>query len=1067
MKKLSFSLLLSSLLFSSQGYSQGQYQNTVSQKSTKKTFAPVKQRCDAKKPWNDKNIAKWLNVSIEEIKQVKLMRSLDNQAFCTLPAVKLAHAFEKAANPTRPDKPDLAMQFRMEQLSVNGIVKPDGLINAIKELKNMTPYFPPSFLKKNKLLIGKEAKTVSVTRDNWVPLGPGNVGGRIRTLFIHPQDHNLLFAGSVGGGIWKSTDGGVSWSVVDDFMANLAVTSIVADPRTTDEIKTTVLYASTGEGFYNIDALRGYGLFKSIDGGETWEQVTSTDPTTEDSDWYFINRIAINEDGVIIAVARSNAIFTSNDDAQSWSKSEPGPHYYSMMYDVKFDPNDKTKAIVGSINGDCYYSTNSGQDWNSSNIVDASSSWLSGRVEVTYATSENKIYACVDNNDGEIYESTDGGATWTYLSNPQHLHGQGWYNNTIWVDPTDASHLVIGGLDLHRSTDGGETWNKISTWYYAPASPHADNHAIISDPGFDGINNLQVFIANDGGLYKAEDINQTDDSSSNNGWETLNHGLGVTQFYCAAGIPGSKITAGAQDNGTQLNRDENQSSWDKIYGGDGGFSAVSKQSEDGKFYYFGEYVYLKIHRSDDGGHSEYIYENGLDDAGTNANFIAPFTMDPNDNNTMLAGGASLWKSNNVSTADADDITWTKIKDEVDGTKISQITVADGNSDLILVGYNNGEIYKTTNGTDASPTWTKIHDSVNKHVLSLLIDKDNHDIFYAGWGGFDSENLQKSEDGGNSWSDLADNLPQVPIRAIERHPTRSDYLYVGTEIGLFTSEDQGASWNTVRRGPANVSIEKLFWHDDETLVAATHGRGVFKAKIELDPCEEVRRSLNAYHWTIVSFPCDTGNNGIEALLGNALGTYGNEDDWVMYEQTGENNYTGSTVKRMLEANDTVEPGKGYWIITATDRNMTIDHTLSGLSFTSEQNASDLNINDDDFATVHRRQLPDSDEEKTKKVMLGNPFPRSMQLNDIYFSHNNADSDYNPMSNSDDSDENPNAPYIKGTIYTFNKQSTSNLDYKAISPDTPGFTDTIDPMTGFFIILKSGETGSNYMAFPYEK
>jgi len=1052
------------LLLTSQGEAQYAPKNQQQMQHSKenKHFAPIDRRCPKDQKWTDANLEKWLHLSGKRLHQLKVVRALDNQALCTLPAKTLARALSKVENPPRPDKPDAAMKFRMEQLSVNGVVKPDGLINAMKQLDRIESF--------TQQFIQKQAKTISVSRDNWVPLGPGNVGGRIRTLWVHPKDPNLLFAGSVGGGIWKSTDGGANWHAVDDFMANLAVTSIVADPRTTDDIATTVLYAATGEGVYNIDALRGYGLFKSVDGGETWQHLASTDPTTEDSDWYYVNRIAINHDGVMIAVARSNAIFTSSDDGDTWSKSEPGPNWYTVMEDVKFDPNDDSKAIVGSVNGNCYYSTDTGSTWTESNIVDASDSWLSGRVELSYAASTaNKIYASVDNNNGEIYRSDDGGLTWELVDNPEHLGNQGWYANAIWVDPTDDTHLVIGGLDLYQTTDAGDNWTKISTWWLSPNSPHADHHAIVSDPGYDGDSDKRVYITNDGGLYKADDITVTDDSDdADNGWENINNGLAVTQFYGAAALTGSRITGGTQDNGTLLNVDINNSSWDKVFGGDGGFSATSTQATDGEYYYFGEYVYLQIHRSDNGAGSSYIYENGLDDAGDNANFIAPFVMDPNDNNTMLAGGESLWRSTNISTEDENDINWTKIKDPVDGTKISQIAIAEGDSDLILVGYNNGSIYKTTNGTAASPTWTQIHDDVSKHVLALLIDKDDHDILYAGWGGFDSDNLQKSNDGGDSWNTISDALPDVPMRTIERHPTRSDYLYVGTEVGLFTSEDQGGTWLTVDRGPANVSVEKLFWYDDETLIAATHGRGLFRAKIELEPCEEVRRLLNAYHWTLVSFPCDTGDNGVEALLGKALGTYGNSDDWVMYEQTGEDDYIGgNTKKRMLDANDTVEPGKGYWIITATDRNMTIDHTLSGLAFTSERNASDFDITNSYFTTVHVRQLPDSDENGTKKVMLGNPFPRSIHLNNIYFSHDDANSSYNPMSDNNDSDENPNAPYIDGTVYTFDKQSTNNVDYEAISPDTPGFSNLISPMTGFFIILKSGSTGSNYMAFPYEK
>ncbi len=1041
-------------------------------------------RCPAKKTWSDRNIARWLHLSLKELETVKTLRALDNHDLCTMPLSKLERAIEKALHPARPDQPDKAMEFRMQQLSVYGYVKPDGLIRAAEARKRIVEKTRQFLLKRFPTSksasstsstdsssepesdSGGTVRPISVTPRDWEFLGPGNIGGRIRTLYIHPSDTDLLFAGSVGGGIWKSTDGGASWSPVNDFMANLVVTSIAADPQTTDNVDDTVLYAATGEGFYNGDALRGYGLFKSTDGGATWEHLSSTDPT-QDGDWYYVNRVAVNDQGVIIAVARNNAVFTSTDGGDSWTKNEPGPHWYSMMEDVVFDPNDGHKAIVGSINGNIYYTTDSGSTWTEVNIVDASDSWISGRVEIAYAASTpNLVYASVDHNSGEIYRSIDGGITWEVLSNPKHLGSQGWYDNAIWVDPTDADHLVIGGLDLYRSTDGGENWTKISTWWLSPDSPHADHHVIVNDPGYNGTTNKRVYNASDGGIYKADDITVANDDADNNGWTNLNHNLGVTQFYGAAGIPGSKITGGAQDNYTLLHTDANSTDWDKIAGGDGGFSAVSHESDPDKFYYFGEYVYLKIHRSDDGAGSEYIYENGLDDAtNNNANFIAPFLLDPNDENTMLAGGASLWRSTNVTADDQADVTWSKIKDEVSGTKISQIAIAEGDSNLVLVGYNDGSIYKSTDANSSTPTWSKIHDANGKNVLALMIDKDNHDIFYAGWGGFASGNLQQSTDGGSSWNDISDGLPEAPMRSIVRNPYRPDYLYVGTEVGIFTSEDQGATWYADNNGPANVSVDQLFWYDDSTLVAATHGRGIFKTKINWRPCERVYRPLTAYRWTLVSFPCDTGDNSISDLLGDALGTYGDDADWVMYEQTGNDDYRApNTEKRLMESNDTLEPGKGYWIITDANRTLKVDDTLSGLSFVTETNASDLNIDDSNFTTVFLKQLPDSNEDYAKNIILGNPFPNTIHLENVYFSHGDADDGYHPMSDSNDSDENPNAPYIVGHVYT--TDDSGEEIYKAIAPDTPGFSDTIDPMVAFFIQLNSGETGSNYLALPDE-
>jgi len=813
---------------------------------TQKTFPDIKHRCPKNKIWNEKNIAKWLNVPVSRIKVLKAARSFDNTALCTLPSEKLIHAFSLLNNPPRPYKHDQAMIFRAKQQSVNGVVKPDGLIIANKERQQIVA----ESLKA--IAADRSGKTIikgaaGIINNQWATLGPENIGGRIRSVFIHPKDPKLIFVGSVSGGIWKSIDGGNSWSAINDFMANLAITCIVADPRTTDNIKTTVLYAATGEGFYNIDSIRGYGVFKSTDGGETWHHMVSTDPKNEDSDWYAVNRIAVNNNGIIIAVSRSNAVFVSSDDGKSWKKSTPGPKDDSMMDDVKFDPNDPVKAIVGSTHGNCYYTTDSGKTWNQSTIVDISGDKFTGRVEIAYAhSSANTVFASVDHNNGEIYRSNDGGVTWAFVSKPEHLWNEGWYANTIWVDPVNTDHLVIGGLDLYQSTDGGKNWIKISTWQLDPQSPHADQHMIINDPDYDGSTNKKVYFSNDGGLYKAEDIENVNDTDTNNGWTSLNHGLAITQFYGAAALSDSNITGGTQDNGTLLQTKDSASSWCSIFGGDGGFSAVSHQSLDrNKFYYFGEYVHLQIHRSDNGMPGEYIF-NGIGDAGNKANFIAPFVLDPNNENIMLGGGESLWKCSNIRAENKNDIEWTSIKAPLsDNSKISQIAVAKGNSDLILVGYNNGEIYKTENGTSVSPNWTIIHQANYKFVLSLLIDKDNHNIFYAGWGGFACGNLKKTSTRGATWKNIGNNLPKVPVRSITRHPKNANYLYIGTEVGVFTSEDQGLNWFSTNDGPANVSVDQLFWKDDSSLVAVTHGRGLFKVKIPLENSKNFYPAIVSY------------------------------------------------------------------------------------------------------------------------------------------------------------------------------------------------------------------------------
>jgi hypothetical protein len=230
-----------------------------------------------------------------------------------------------------------------------------------------------------------------------------------------------------------------------------------------------------------------------------------------------------------------------------------------------------------------------------------------------------------------------------------------------------------------------------------------------------------------------------------------------------------------------------------------------------------------------------------------------------------------------------------------------------------------------------------------------------------------------------------------------------------------------------------------------------------------PCDGVMKKLLAMHWTLIGFPCDTGSNGVDDLLGDALGTYGT--DWVLYEQTGNDDYIGgNTQKRQLASTDPVTPTKGYWIIAASDKNMSIDTTLSGLAHTSKQAASTFNISDSAFDDLNLTTLPDSNTSSDKKIMLGNPFQHKMQLSELYFSHAGTGDGYNPMSSASSS---PNADYIRSSVYTFDYNGTSADNYVAVSPDTPGFNDTLKLGVGFFVILKSGSSGENNITFPLEK
>ncbi|MBK9129683.1 MAG: hypothetical protein IPM13_18140, partial [Phycisphaerales bacterium] len=297
-----------------------------------------------------------------------------------------------------------------------------------------------------------------------------------------------------------------------------------------------------------------------------------------------------------------------------------------------------------------YYTTDGGANWQPSSLP--SSVW-GERTELAWhkgytGAGNGCVYAMQAKNGTTIHRSLDGGASWTQVSTSSSL-GSSWYANALWVDPSDQDAdpsddvVVAGGLDLWRSTNGGTSFTKISTWSSWPSSAHADHHCIVEHPAFDGVSNRTVYFGNDGGVWRADNLYTVSNTS---GWINLNNSLGITQFYGGSRHAGTGILiGGTQDNGTLRRTDASgYNGWTTMFGGDGGWCASDPTDSS---YHYGEYVFLQIHRSkNSGASSSYIY-SGLTDAGVNANFIAPFVLDPNNRNTMLAGGHSLWRSKNV------------------------------------------------------------------------------------------------------------------------------------------------------------------------------------------------------------------------------------------------------------------------------------------------------------------------------------------------------------------------------------------------------------------------------------
>lgn len=679
------------------------------------------------------------------------------------------------------------------------------------------------------------AKAAGLAGGTWQPIGPSNIGGRVRALAFDPRNARRLFAGTASGGLWVSNDGGTSWEANFDFLPNLSITTIAVDPQRPD-----TMYLGTGEA---SAGLVGLGAFKSTDGGRTWTFLAATN-VDANPDWRFVNRLAIHPSQtsvLLAAVTNSNGtaggIYRSADAGASWTRAAP-----MKALDIAFDPNVPSNAVAGLDDGTIAYSRDAGVSWTRSAPLVTAPSGRQGtaRAEIAFARSApGVVYASVDNSKGEVWKSTDAGATWAKLATPGHLNEQGDYDNAIWVDPTDANVVVTGGLDLYRSTDGGLTFTKVSEWRVFPNSPHADHHALASPPDY-GPGNRALYNGNDGGVYKAFDILSVRDGSGG-GWTPLNSGLAVTQFYSGAGrtAAGGRVIGGTQDNGSlQLSL----GTWNIYRGGDGGYSAVDPASD---VVMYGSYVYLSIHRSMNGGASSQYICAGISEAlpaegGNNycgagnvrkANFIAPFILDPNDANRLLAGANSLWVTDGAkSPAPA----WRVIKEPSAATDnfINAVAAAEGNGNVIWVGHNNGEVYVTRNGLAVTPSWQRVGQGrlPARRVQRITIDKDDPNRVIVALTGFTADNVWETRDGGTTWNSITANLPQAPVFDVKRHPKRADWLYAATSVGVFTSEDRGATWSTTNEGPANIRVRELFWLDDETLGAATYGRGMFKASV---------------------------------------------------------------------------------------------------------------------------------------------------------------------------------------------------------------------------------------------
>jgi hypothetical protein len=722
----------------------------------------------------------------------------------------------------------------------------------------------------------------------WMPLGPGNIGGRTRALVIDPVQPRTMYAAGVAGGVWRSDDGGAGWRPLTDLIANLAVSSLAMDPG-----NRKVLYAGTGEGFFNVDAVRGAGIFKTADGGLTWERLAAT----ATSDFYYVNRLVVSpKSGAAVYAATRTGVWRSLDGGATWkqtlaTQAQGGCLDLALRGDL---PNDLLLASCGTLQQATVYRNRRAQKGGRWETVLQEPGM--GRTSLAIAPSNPAVvYALATSNVAgpngfgnysqgllAVFRSDSGGAAGSWAArvrnsdpdtlstallsstrfafehecgspDPDLWSGRGWYDNAIAVDPLDADRVWAGGVDLFRSDDGGHTWGIASYWWAGEHGAsggfaHADQHALVFHPRYNGTSNQVLFVAGDGGVYRTANARAgvgtgarapCDTTASAVYWTSLAHGYAVTQFYHGTPFPdGRSYIGGAQDLGVLLGSDfAGSNGWRMVLGRDGGFTAVDPGSPN---VVYAETVGVSLVKSTDGGATFAPAASGIID---NSPLISPFVLDPSASQRLWYGGVAVWRSDDGAGS------WQQASPPLAGTAVdgvSALAVSPADSNQVVAGTSSGQVFSTVAGwsANAGTAWAGVQPRAG-FLSSLTFDPQQASTLYATYSTFGGSHVWRSNDAGTTWVPLdysgnapgsggGGGLPDLPVNSLAVDPRHSERLYAGTDLGLFVSLDYGGTWAVEDGGFTNAVVSWLALGQDAAgrpaLYAFTHGRGAWRVTL---------------------------------------------------------------------------------------------------------------------------------------------------------------------------------------------------------------------------------------------